>query len=433
MINNTIRNESKCLPSEKNTRFNKLSIEKLDLKEKRVLIRVDFNVPLKDGKVASNQRIVSSLDSIKYALDKQAKSVVLMSHLGRPNGHKNAKFSLKPVADELKKLLKKDIQFLTDCVGSEVENICKNPPKGSVILLENLRFHAEEEGKGIDANGTKIKPDKSKVKEFRKSLAQLADVYVNDAFGTAHRAHSSMMGEGYKYRAAGFLLNKELLYFSQALHNPAKPFLAILGGAKVSDKLPLIESMLNKVDELIIAGGMAFTFLKVICDMNIGKSIFDSKGSELVLGIMEKACEKNVQIHLPTDFICGIKIDNNTDVSNATVQSGIPDGYMGLDIGTESRESFACIIYRAKLIVWNGPPGVFETEKFSDGSKAIMDAVVKTTKNGAISIIGGGDTAACCKKFNAVSKVSHVSTGGGASLELLEGKRLPGVEALSNA
>ncbi|XP_037808045.1 phosphoglycerate kinase-like isoform X2 [Lucilia sericata] len=395
--------------------------------------RVDFNVPLKDGKITSNQRIISSLDSIRYALEKQAKSVVLMSHLGRPNGQKNTNFSLKPVAEELKKLLNKDVTFLTDCVGSEVENICKDPPKGSVILLENLRFYAEEEGKGIDANGKKIKADKEKIKEFRKSLAQLADVYVNDAFGTAHRAHSSMMGEGYKYRAGGFLLNKELKYFSQALHNPAKPFLAILGGAKVSDKLPLIENMLNKVDELIIGGGMAFTFLKVICDMKIGNSLFDSKGSDLVMGIMKKACEKNVQIHLPNDFICGVRIDNKTDVSNATIQSGIPNGFMGLDIGNESREMFSCLIYKAKLIVWNGPPGVFELDKFSQGSKAVMDAVVKATDNGAVSIIGGGDTAACCKKFKAVKKVSHVSTGGGASLELLEGKQLPGVEALSNA
>lgn len=315
---------------------------------------MDFNVPLKDGKITSNQRIIASLDSIKYALEKQAKSVVLMSHLGRPNGQRNPKYSLKPIADELKNLLNKDVKFLNDCVGPEVENACKNPHNGSVILLENLRFHIEEEGKGIDSKGSKIKADKIKVQEFRKSLSQLADIYVNDAFGTAHRAHSSMMGEGYKYRASGFLLNKELKYFSQALHKPPQPFLAILGGAKVSDKLPLIENMLTKVNELIIGGGMAFTFLKVVCDMNIGKSLFDENGSKLVLDIMEKACRNNVQIHLPKDFVCGLKIDNNTEVCSATIESGIPNDYIGLDIGLKSRELFAETICKAKLIVWNG-------------------------------------------------------------------------------
>ncbi|KAM7352974.1 phosphoglycerate kinase-like isoform 2-T2 [Cochliomyia hominivorax] len=356
-----------------------------------------------------------------------------MSHLGRPNGQRNVKFSLKPVADELKSLLNRNVLFLNDCVGSEVENACKNPANGSIILLENLRFHIEEEGKGIDAKGTKVKADKNNVQKFRTSLAQLADIYVNDAFGTAHRAHSSMLGEGYKYRAAGFLLNKELKYFSRALNKPTKPFLAILGGAKVSDKLPLIENMLNRVDELIIGGGMAFTFLKVICDMNIGNSLFDSQGSKLVLSIIEKASKNNVEIHLPMDFTCGVKIEDDTDVCYATIESGIPNDFMGLDIGLKSREFFASIINRSKLILWNGPPGVFEIDKFSCGSKALMNAVVKATDNGAISIIGGGDTAACCKKFKSVNKVSHVSTGGGASLELLEGKKLPGVEALSNA
>lgn len=315
---------------------------------------MDFNVPIKDGKITSNQRITASLDTIKYALSKDAKSVVLMSHLGRPDGQKNEKYSLKPVAKELKKLLNREVQFLNDCVGREVENACKDPSKGSVILLENLRFHIEEEGKGKDSKGNKIKADKDKIKEFRKSLSQLGDVYVNDAFGTSHRAHSSMMGDGYKQRAAGFLLNKELKYFSQALYNPAKPFLAILGGAKVADKLPLIENLLSKVDELIVGGGMAFTFLKVLCDMNISNSLFDEKGAELVLKIMENACKKNVEIHLPVDFICGTKIDNKADVSNATIESGIPNGYMGLDIGCETRKKFAEVIEKAKLIVWNG-------------------------------------------------------------------------------
>uniref|UniRef100_A0A1A9WKX3 Phosphoglycerate kinase n=1 Tax=Glossina brevipalpis TaxID=37001 RepID=A0A1A9WKX3_9MUSC len=422
-----------CKKDGATTGFNKLTIDKVDLKDKRVLMRVDFNVPMKDGKISSNQRIAASMESIKYSLDKQAKSVVLMSHLGRPGGKKNPKYTLKPVAEELKKLLKKDVIFLPDCVGPEVESKCKAPAKGSVILLENLRFHAEEEGKGKDDKGNKIKVDKEKVKEFRKKLAKLGDVYVNDAFGTAHRAHSSMMGEGFETRAAGFLMAKELKYFSQALHKPPKPFLAILGGAKISDKIPMIMHMLDKVNDMIIGGGMAFTFLKVLSDMEIGDSLFDKKGSEIVKDICKKAGEKNVEIYLPVDFVCGTKKDKDAETCIATVESGIPKEYMGLDIGPKTQEMFQKPICAAKLIVWNGPPGVFEIDLFAKGSEAVLDAVVSATKRGATSIIGGGDTASCCKKFKATDKVSHVSTGGGASLELLEGKTLPGVQALSDA
>ncbi|XP_055385771.1 phosphoglycerate kinase [Condylostylus longicornis] len=413
--------------------LNKLSIEKLEINGKRVLMRVDFNVPIKDGKVASNQRIVAALDSVKFALDKGAKSVVLMSHLGRPDGNKNAKYTLAPVAEELKKLLGKDIIFLNDCVGAEVEEKCKDPAPGSVILLENVRFYVEEEGKGVDASGNKIKADPAKVKDFRASLAKLGDLYVNDAFGTAHRAHSSMMGEGYSQRAAGLLLNKELKYFSQALDNPPKPFLAILGGAKVADKIQLIENMLDKVHEMIIGGGMAFTFLKVLNNMKIGSSLFDEEGSKIVQNLVDKAKKNNVQLHLPVDFVCGDKFAEDAAVSEATVESGIPDGHMGLDVGPKTRAAFAEPIKRAKIIVWNGPPGVFEFPNFANGTKAIMDAVVEATKGGCVSIIGGGDTASCCAKWNTESAVSHVSTGGGASLELLEGKVLPGVAALSDA
>ncbi|EDW25402.1 GL26449 [Drosophila persimilis] len=413
--------------------FNKLSIENLDLEGKRVLMRVDFNVPIKDGKITSNQRIVAALDSVKLALSKKAKSVVLMSHLGRPDGNKNIKYTLAPVADELKKLLGQDVKFLSDCVGSEVEAACKDPAPGSVILLENVRFYVEEEGKGLDASGGKVKADPAKVKEFRSSLAKLGDVYVNDAFGTAHRAHSSMMGDGFEKRAAGLLLNKELKYFSQALDNPPNPFLAILGGAKVADKIQLIENLLDKVNEMIIGGGMAFTFLKVLNNMKIGGSLFDEEGSKIVQNLVEKAKKNNVKLHLPVDFVCGDKFAENAVVSEATVESGIPDGHMGLDVGPKTRELFAAPVARAKLIVWNGPPGVFEFPNFANGTKGIMDGVVAATKNGTISIIGGGDTASCCAKWNTEALVSHVSTGGGASLELLEGKTLPGVAALSNA
>ena len=277
-----------------------------------------------------------------------------MSHLGRPDGNKNLKFTLAPVAEELKTLLGKDVTFLNDCVGADVEAKCQDPPAGSVILLENLRFYLEEEGKGVDAAGAKVKADPAKVKAFRESLAKLGDVYVNDAFGTAHRAHSSMMGEGYEQRAAGLLLNKELKYFSKALDNPPKPFLAILGGAKVADKIQLIENLLDKVDEMIVGGGMAFTFLKVLNNMKIGGSLFDKEGAKIVQNLVEKAKKNNVQLHLPVDFVCGDKFAEDAAVSEATVESGIPDGHMGLDVGPKTRELFAAPIARSKVIVWNG-------------------------------------------------------------------------------
>ncbi|XP_041974134.1 phosphoglycerate kinase [Aricia agestis] len=413
--------------------LNKLSIDALNLSGKRVLMRVDFNVPLKEGKITNNQRIVAALDTIKYALDKGAKSVVLMSHLGRPDGQANLKYTMKPVAEELKKLLNKDVTFLSDCVGAEVEQACADPPAGSIILLENLRFHVEEEGKGVDEKGAKVKADPEKVKAFRASLRKLGDLYVNDAFGTAHRAHSSMMGEGFEQRASGFLLKKELQYFAKALHEPERPFLAILGGAKVADKIQLIENLLDKVNEMIIGGGMAYTFLKESKGMAIGNSLYDAEGAKIVGKLLEKAAKNNVKIHLPVDFVLGDKFDENAQVSTAEVDSGIPDGWMGLDVGPKSQALFAEPITRAKVIVWNGPAGVFEFEKFSSGTRALMDAVVAATAKGTITIIGGGDTATCCAKWCTEDKVSHVSTGGGASLELLEGKVLPGVAALSDA
>ncbi|CAH1164845.1 unnamed protein product [Phaedon cochleariae] len=416
-----------------NMALNKLAIDALDLANKRVLMRVDFNVPLKEGKITNNQRIVAALDSVRYALDKNAKSVVLMSHLGRPDGSPNPKYTMKPVAGELEKLLSREIIFLNDCVGPEIEQACADPKPGSIILLENLRFHLEEEGKGVDASGKKAKADPAKVKEFRESLHKLGDVYVNDAFGTAHRAHSSMMGEGFEQRASGFLLKKELQYFAKALDNPERPFLAILGGAKVADKIQLIENLLDKVNEMIIAGGMAYTFLKESRGMQIGTSLYDAEGAKIVNKLLEKAKTNNVQIHLPVDFTTADKFDENASSSCATVEQGIPEGWMGLDVGQQTIEKFKEPIRRAKVIVWNGPAGVFEFEKFAKGTKAIMDEVVEVTKSGAITIIGGGDTATCAAKWKTEDKVSHVSTGGGASLELLEGKVLPGVAALSDA
>ncbi|XP_022166599.1 probable phosphoglycerate kinase [Myzus persicae] len=413
--------------------LNKLSIKSLEVANKRVLIRVDFNVPLKDGKITNNQRIVAALDSINYVLENGAKSLVLMSHLGRPDGLPNSKYSMKPVAEELQKLLNKNVTFLSDCVGPEVEKACADPAPGSIFLLENLRFHIEEEGKGVNAAGEKAKADKEDVKKFRESLQKLGDVYVNDAFGTAHRAHSSMMGEGFEKRAAGILLNKELTYFAKALDNPERPFLAILGGAKVADKIQLIENLLDKVDEMIIGGGMAYTFLKESKGMKIGDSLYDEAGAKIVGKLLEKASARNVKIHLPVDFVTADKFDENANTSTATVAEGVPDGWMGLDCGPESRKLFSEPIARAKVIVWNGPAGVFEFDKFALGTKALMDDVVKATKNGTVTIIGGGDTATCAAKWGTESQISHVSTGGGASLELLEGKVLPGVAALTDA
>jgi len=411
----------------------KLSIDLLPIASERVFIRCDFNVPQKDGKITNNARIVAALPSIQYCLDNGAKSVVLCSHLGRPDGQKNLKFTMAPVAEELKTLLKRDVTFLPDCVGAEVEAACADPAPGSVILLENLRFHIEEEGKGVDASGAKVKAEKDAVTAFRASLRKLADVYVNDAFGTAHRAHSSMLGEGFQKRAAGFLLKKELQYFAKALCNPERPFLAILGGAKVADKIQLIENMLDKVDEMIIGGGMAFTFRKIMNDMKIGTSLYDAEGAKIVNKLVEKAKANNVKLHFPVDFVTANKFAEDAETGEATVESGIPDGWMGLDCGPKSRELFAEVVGRAKVVVWNGPAGVFEFENFANGTKSIMDAVVALTEKGGCTIIGGGDTATCAAKYNTEDKVSHVSTGGGASLELLEGKVLPGVAALSDA
>ncbi|KAK3597692.1 hypothetical protein CHS0354_040067 [Potamilus streckersoni] len=413
--------------------LNKLDIESLDLEGKRVLMRVDFNVPMKGDKITNDQRIKAALPTIQYALDNGAKSVVLMSHLGRPDGHWDNKYSMAPVHPVVQNLLGRNVKFLKDCVGPEVEAECANPEPGTVILLENLRFYVEEEGKGVDAEGKKITATGEQIKKFRASLAKLGDVYVNDAFGTAHRAHSSMMGDGFSQRASGLLLAKELAYFSMALDNPQRPFLAILGGAKVADKIQLINNLLDKVNEMIIGGGMAFTFLKVLHGMKIGSSLFDEEGSKIINNLMEKARKNGVNIILPNDFVTGNKFAEDAEVGSATITSGIPDGWMGLDIGPESKKTFINVIERAKTVVWNGPPGVFEFPNFAKGSLAVMDAVIVATEQGSTTIIGGGDTATCAAKFGGEDKVSHVSTGGGATLELLEGKVLPGVAALTDA
>eukprot|EP00735_Rhodelphis_limneticus_P004976 TRINITY_DN1664_c0_g1::TRINITY_DN1664_c0_g1_i1::g.17752::m.17752 TRINITY_DN1664_c0_g1::TRINITY_DN1664_c0_g1_i1::g.17752 ORF type:complete len:443 (+),score=188.53,sp/Q9GPM4/PGK_DICDI/68.69/0.0,PGK/PF00162.14/5.7e-153,MTS/PF05175.9/1.2e+02,MTS/PF05175.9/0.27 TRINITY_DN1664_c0_g1_i1:75-1331(+) len=410
----------------------KKGLSDISVKGKRVLMRVDFNVPMKNGKITNNQRIVATLPTIKYALDNGARSIVLMSHLGRPDGMKKMEYTLRPVADELSKLLSRQITFLEDCVGETVENKCANPEEGEIILLENLRFHVEEEGSGVDGEGKKFKAKPESVEAFRASLTKLGDVYVNDAFGTAHRAHSSMVGCKLPDRVAGFLMKKELDYFAKAMQNPVRPYLAILGGAKVSDKIKIIENLLDKVDEMIIGGGMAFTFKKVVDGVKIGSSLFDEEGAKIVQGIVQKAKDRNVKLHLPVDYVTASKFGEDAEVGAASDESGIPDGWLGLDVGPKTSATFAEAIGRARTIVWNGPPGVFEIAKFDAGTRSMLDAVVKATGSGATTIIGGGDTATVAAKYGAEDKVSHVSTGGGASLELLEGRELPGVSALSD-
>ncbi|WVQ68388.1 phosphoglycerate kinase [Kwoniella botswanensis] len=409
----------------------KLSITDVNLKGERVLIRVDFNVPQdKESNITNPARIVAALPTIKYAIDQGAKSVILMSHLGRPDGSPNPKYSLKPVAAKLSELLSKDVKFLDDCVGEDVKKAVLAGENGQVFLLENLRFHVEEEGKG-KKDGEKIKADPENVKKFREDLTALGTVYINDAFGTAHRAHSSMVGVQLPQRAAGFLMKKELEYFAKVLEHPERPFLAILGGAKVADKIQLIENMLDQVNTLIICGGMSFTFKKTLENVEIGKSLFDEEGSKKVQSLVDKAKKNNVKLVFPVDYITADKFDKDAQVGEATDESGIPADWQGLDAGPKSQEIFAQTVAEAKTILWNGPAGVFEFPNFAKGSNALLDATIKAAKNGATVIVGGGDTATLVANAGKEKELSHVSTGGGASLELLEGKTLPGVAELS--
>ncbi len=409
----------------------KSSIRDIDLSGKRALIRVDFNVPQDKttGAITNNQRIVAALPTIQYALE-QGASVVLMSHLGRPDGQRVEKFSLKPVADELAKLLGKPVKFLADCVGPEIEAACAALQAGEVVLLENLRFHLEEEGKAKQADGTSIKADPDKVAAFRASLTKLGDVFINDAFGTAHRAHSSMVGVDLPVKAAGFLMEAEIKAFDAVLEHPERPLLAILGGAKIADKIPLINNLLDKADDIIVGGGMAYTFLKIMNGMEIGDSLFDQEGAKIVPELLEKAKAKGVNIHLPVDFITADRFAPDATVGAATDR--IEPGTQGLDGGPKTREKFAAVIAASKTIIWNGPPGVFEFDAFCGGTKAMAEAMAAATKAGAITVVGGGDTATAAKKFGVAGLVTHCSTGGGASLEFLEGKVLPGVAALND-
>mmetsp|Transcript_116797 Transcript_116797/g.302708 ORF Transcript_116797/g.302708 Transcript_116797/m.302708 type:complete len:422 (+) Transcript_116797:92-1357(+) len=417
--------------------LNKKSIKDVDVKDKRVLMRVDFNVPQdkKTGAITNTQRIVGAMPSIQLALDGGAKAVILMSHLGRPDGRPNPKMTLKPVAEKLEELMGTSVTFLSNCCGPEVEAACADPAPGSIILLENLRWNVAEEGKGID-NGEKFAATEEETAAFRGSLAKLGDVYVNDAFGTAHRAHSSMVAmKGLMPCVAGLLVSKELDAFSQVLDasKVERPLTAIVGGAKISDKILVIENLIDQADKLILCGGMAYTFLKIGFGMEIGKSLFDKNGADLVPKLMEKAKAKGVEIVLPKDWLCGQEFKNDQPTMTVKQEQGIPADWEGMDCGPESMALFRETVMSSKTVVWNGPAGVFEFDTFSKGTKSLLEAVAELTQKGGKGIIGGGDSATAAAKWNMEDKVHFVSTGGGASLELLEGKVLPGIEALDDA
>lgn len=389
----------------------KNSLKNAPLKGKKVIIRVDFNVPLDDhGRITDDNRIQASLPTIRYALDKGA-AVILMSHLGRPEGKVVERLRLKPVAEHLGGLLKLKVNTVSDCVGPVAEKEAKALKAGEVLLLENLRFHPEEE-----------KNDPS----FAKQLASLADIYVNDAFGTSHRAHASTEGIArYLPSYFGFLLEKEMEYLGGLLQNPKKPFVAILGGAKVSDKIGIVENLISRVDKIVIGGGMAFTFLKAK-GIQIGKSKCENDKVEKALSVLKLAESKKVEILLPVDHVVVEKIDENARIE--ITSPGVPESKMGVDIGPKTVELFSRALDNAKTVVWNGPMGIFEIKPFSKGSRAVAEKLA-ALKNATV-VIGGGDSAACVTQMGLAGKMSHISTGGGASLEFLEGKTLPGIAAL---
>jgi phosphoglycerate kinase len=389
------------------------TIRDLALDGKRVFIRVDFNVPIEQGKITDDTRIRASLPTIRYALDKGA-TVILASHLGRPKGKPKMEFSLKPVAEHLSQLLRRPVAFATDCIGSAPADVIRANPKG-VIVLENLRFHAEEE-----ANDA----------AFAKALADLCDVYVNDAFGSAHRAHASTEGivHHVKAAAAGLLMAAEVEYLGKALHNPERPFVAILGGAKVSDKLEVIENLLGKVNALIIGGAMAYTFLKAQ-GQPVGKSLVEDNLVETAKDLLARAKQRGISLNLPVDHVVAPKLDASAPAETLAVGDAAIGDRMGLDIGPKTIGKYADVIRTAKTVVWNGPMGVFEIDKFAAGTIGVAKAVAAVQ---GTTIIGGGDSVAAVTKAGVADRMTHISTGGGASLEFLGGQELPGVAALAS-
>ncbi len=390
----------------------KKTVEDIEVKGKRCIVRCDFNVPVKDGVITDDKRIREALKTVKYLKDNGAK-IILCSHMGRPKGEFNMKYSLAPVAERISELMGCEVVMAKDVIGEDAKAKAAALKDGDILLLENLRFHKEEE---------------KNVPEFAKELASFADIYVNDAFGTAHRAHASTAGiADYLPAVCGYLIQKEIDIMGKALNDPARPFVAILGGAKVSDKIGVIENLIDKVDSLVIGGGMAYTFLKAK-GYNIGTSLLEEDKIDLAKSLMEKAAAKNVNLLLPVDTAIHDKFEN-TDNFSVVDADKMPDGFMGLDIGPKSVELFSETIKNAETVVWNGPMGVFEFEAFATGTKAIAKAVAES---GAISIIGGGDSAAAVEQLGFADKMTHISTGGGASLEFLEGLELPGIAALND-
>ena len=392
----------------------KKTIRDIEVKDKKVIARCDFNVPLKDGQITDDTRIKAALPTIQYLIGENA-AVILMSHLGRPGGQPDAQYTLKPVADRLSQLLGTDVIFAaSDSVVDDEERKKAGQLKGGqVMLLENVRFRKEETKNG---------------EEFAKELASLADIFVNDAFGTAHRAHASTAGiASYLPAVSGFLIEKELEFLGNAVENPQRPFVAIMGGAKVSDKISVIRNLLNKVDVLIIGGGMAYTFFKSM-GYEIGTSILDADSVDLAKDLIREAEEKKVRFLLPVDVVCGKEFKNDTETGVYKAEE-IPSDMMGLDIGPETAAIYKEEILNAKTVVWNGPMGVFEMENFAKGTLAVAEAMAQSE---AVTVIGGGDSAAAVTQFGLASEMSHISTGGGASLEFLEGKELPGVAVLED-
>jgi len=392
--------------------LNKKTIEDINVENKKVLVRCDFNVPITDGKIDDDKRIVESLPTIKYLIGKGAK-VILCSHLGRPKGEFNMKYSLKVVADKLSELLGKKVIMANDVIGDDAKAKAAALKSGDVMLLENVRFHKEEEENDPG---------------FSKALASLAEIYVNDAFGTAHRAHSSTAGVAdYLPAVSGYLINKEISVMGNALSNPKRPFVAILGGAKVSDKIGVITNLLDKVDTLLIGGAMAYTFIKANGGQ-IGNSLCEPDKLDIARGIVEKAKEKHIRMLLPIDHVVAKDFKNDSE-KKICFGACIPEGWQGMDIGPETVHLFSGVIKTAGTIVWNGPMGVFEFDNFANGTKEIAKAVAESS---AISIIGGGDSAAAIDKLGFADKVTHISTGGGAALEFLEGLELPGIACLND-
>jgi phosphoglycerate kinase len=397
-----------------NFEYQKMTIDQINLDNKKALIRVDFNVPLDENfKVTDATRIEAAKDTIIYVLE-QGGSVILMSHLGRPK-NKEEEFSLRHVVEKASDILGVQVKFVEDCKGELAQKAAHDLEPGEVLLLENLRYYKEE-----TAGNT----------AFAKALSQLGDVYINDAFGTAHRAHAStaIIAQFFKEKCFGMLMNREIESLDRVLKTPERPLVAILGGAKVSSKITVIENILTKVDDLIIAGGMAYTFIKAQ-DGKIGDSLVEDNKQKLALEIIAKAKETNTNIHLPVDVIIANSFSELASIDKSAIDE-IPDGWMGLDIGEKSRENFHNVLQGAKTILWNGPAGVFEMEPFAKGTVALGKSVAMATKNGAFSLVGGGDSVAAVKQFGFDNQVSYVSTGGGAMLEMLEGKVLPGIAAM---